>query len=172
MARIAKLDPEKTEGDVKEMYAGVKLAFGRIPNIFQYMGNSPQLLKAFLSISGLLAKSTLSPRTQEKIALAIGKSNDCNYCLSAHSALLKGMGASPEDVEAAKNGGDADKKTDAILKFAKAISEKKGGVSDEELNAAKSAGISDQEISDVILAVTVNFLTNSFNRMNDTPVDF
>ncbi len=172
MARIEKVDEAQATGEVKEIYGQIKKKFGKVPNVFQYMGRSPQLLKGFLTLAEISSKSSLPPKLQEKIAIAVADSNHCDYCQAAHTAALKGLGIPLENILQAKKGADADAKTDAILKFAKLLAEKRGQVSDEQINALKKAQVSDQEIGDIILAVTVNILTNTFNETVKTPVDF
>jgi len=172
MPRIEKVSEEQATGEVKELFAAIKKKFGKVPNVFQFMARSPQLLKGFLTLGEIASKSSLSPKLQEKIAVAVADSNHCSYCQAAHTAGLKSFGVPLEEIEKARAGNDADKKTDAILKFSKLLAEKRGQVSDEEINALKKAGVSDQEIGEIILAVTVNILTNTFNETVKTPVDF
>ncbi len=172
MARIEKVAEEEAVGEVKELYGAIKKKFGKVPNIFQYMGRSPQLLKGFLTLAEISSKSSLSPKIQEKIAVAVAESNHCGYCQAAHTAGLKGLGVPLEEIQKARGGNDNDKKTDAILKFAKLLAEKRGQVTDEQINALKAAHISDQEIGEIILSVSVNILTNTFNETVKTPVDF
>ncbi len=172
MARIEKVNLEEAKGESAKLFESVKRSLGRVPNIYKYMGNSPLLLEGFMELSKLLGKSSLSPELKEKIALAVGASNHCNYCLAAHTAIAKGLGISQGDIDAAKGANADDKKSAAILRFAKAANEKRGDVSDDDIKALKDEKVSDQEICEIILAVTVNLLTNTFNRVVQTPVDF
>jgi len=172
MARIEKVAEDQATGEVKELYEQIKKKFGKVPNVFQYMGRSPHLLKGFLTLAEISSKSSLPHKLQEKIAVAVADSNHCDYCQAAHSAALKGLGVPLENIQKAKKGSDTDNKTDAILKFAKLLAEKHGQVTDEQINALKKEHVSDEEIGDIILAVSVNLLTNTFNETVKTPVDF
>ena len=65
-----------------------------------------------------------------------------------------------------------DPKTDAILKFAKRLSENRGNVTDPELAEVRKAGCSDEEILEIVTAVALNLFTNYVNHVADTAVDF
>lgn len=73
--------PERSQ----DMLKAVKSQLGVVPNLFRIMGNSPETLEAYLSLSAITSKGSLSAQTRERIALALAQANGCNYCLAAHS---------------------------------------------------------------------------------------
>ncbi len=91
MTRLQAIQPENASGDLKPIYEEMQKKMGKIPNIFKHMANSPVTLQAFLNLSQSLNKTTLSPKVREQIALIVAEENHCNYCLSAHSAIGKGL---------------------------------------------------------------------------------
>jgi len=113
----------------------------------------------------------LTPAEHELLALAVGGVNGCDYCQAAHSMAASSVGLDADAIEKAKKCESADVKEAVVLKFAKAIIEKKGFVSDEELNKFKAAGFDDAAVVEVVGAIAVNTFTNYFNHVNGTEFD-
>lgn len=173
MARLQPLNPETATGKTKELFNAVQGKLGSVPNMMRTMANSPAVLEGYLSLSGALGHGSLDARTGELLALAIGESNSCDYCLSAHTFIgEKLLKTDPELILAARSGNSEDAKTRAILKFAKVLVSKNGLVNDEDVNAAKNAGITDGEIAEIVAHVALNVLTNYFNNTANTEIDF
>jgi AhpD family alkylhydroperoxidase len=114
----------------------------------------------------------LSPQLREQIALAVAQENDCDYCLAAHTALGRSVGLSDEAIRDSRRGASPDSKTDAALRFARLIVEKRGRVSDEDVARVRYAGHTDAEIAEIVANVAVNIFTNYFNHVAETEVDF
>jgi AhpD family alkylhydroperoxidase len=109
---------------------------------------------------------------REQIAVTLAGANQCDYCASAHTFLGKKAGIS--EIELADNlaGGSQDGKTATALRFARAVAENRGQIGDEELQRVRDAGFSEAEIVEIIAHVCMNLLTNIFNNIADTEVDF
>jgi len=58
------------------------------------------------------------------------------------------------------------------LILARQVLERRGDVSDAQLAAARAAGITDGEVAEVVVHVALNVLTNYFNVLARTEVDF
>ncbi|MBI4470118.1 MAG: carboxymuconolactone decarboxylase family protein [Acidobacteria bacterium] len=87
MSRFEAIDGAAATGRDKYLLDTVKLKMGRVPNITRLMANSPAALEGYLKFSGALATGKLDPRLRERIAINVAKVNECNYCLSAHTAI-------------------------------------------------------------------------------------
>jgi uncharacterized peroxidase-related enzyme len=136
------------------------------------MGNSPTVLKAYLALAQAAASTNFSPQLREKIALTVGQVNGCQYCLSAHSLLARNAGVAAPDILKAREGFASNPKEQAILKFAKTIVDKKGSVSDQDVQELKKQGVSDKELVELILIVNESIFTNYFNIITGSEVDF
>jgi uncharacterized peroxidase-related enzyme len=151
----------------------VRKQLGSVPNLFRLVATSPAALEGYLGLSGALAKGTLDARTRERIALAVADINGCGYCLAAHSyiggALLKLDAA---EIAAARAGRSADAKADAAVRLAVAITQARGHIGAEALDAARAAGWSDAAILEIVAHVALNTLTNYVNEVAGTEVDF
>ncbi|WP_289664790.1 carboxymuconolactone decarboxylase family protein [Flavobacterium panacagri] len=173
MARLTALNPEEVTGKTKDLFNAVQAKLGVVPNMMRTMGNSPAVLEGYLNLSGALSHGKLSAKTGELIALAVSESNSCDYCLAAHTFIgEKLIKADPAVLHAARTGNSTDAKTEAILQLAKTLIRKGGLVNDEDVNNAKNAGVSDAEIAETIGHVALNVLTNYFNNVANTEIDF
>jgi uncharacterized peroxidase-related enzyme len=173
MTRLKALNPEEATGKTKELFNAIQGKLGMVPNMMRTMGNSAALLEGYLNFSGALAHGTLGAKTGELLALAVSETNACDYCLSAHSFIgEKLVHIDTNALNNARNANAADAKTDAALKFANILVNKKGLVNDEDVNAAKAAGLSEGEIGEIVGHVALNILTNYFNNTAKTVIDF
>ncbi len=140
--------------------------------MFRTMAGSPAVLRSYLGFLESLAEGSLGPAVREQIALAVAERNRCDYCLSAHTALGKLAGLSVIHLTGAREGTATDAKAAAAIRFALAVVESAGDVSDADLARVRSAGCGDAEIGEIIAHVALNVLTNYFNRAARTVVDF
>ena len=150
----------------------VNAQLGVIPNLFRLVAQSPAALAGMTGLSGALGK-TLDVKTRERIAIATAEVNGCDYCLSAHNYLgLNLAKISPEEIALNRKGASGDAKADAAVRFAAKVAQTRGKVGAEDLAAVRKARYSDAQIIDVIATVGENFLTNLFNNVAQTEIDF
>jgi len=172
MNRIHPVDPATAEGKAKTLLDGVKAGIGSVPNMFRLLAASPATLEAYLTYNRALSHGALPAKIREQIALVAAETNGCDYCASAHSLLGKNAGLSQDDLTKALAGTAVDPKADAAIRFAKLLLEKRGHISDSDLNRIKEAGLSEAEIGEIVAHVAVNVFTNYFNIAFDTEIDF
>ncbi|WP_459574018.1 carboxymuconolactone decarboxylase family protein [Cupriavidus sp. 8B] len=87
--------------------------------------------------------------------------------------LGKMVGLSPETVRRIRAGqSTGDAKRDALIRFVRTIHETSGTISNEEFTAIRSAGYTDAQLADIALTIALTVFTNTFNRVNDTDLDF
>jgi uncharacterized peroxidase-related enzyme len=170
--RIAPVEPSQATGQAKELLAAVQAKLGVTPNLMKTLAHSPAALEGYLSLNAALAKGQLSAKVREQLALAVAQENGCGYCLAAHTLLGKNAGLKPEQIIAARKGQSEDAKSSAELELAGQILAGRGNISDAQLSAAREAGVSDGEIAEVVAHVALNVLTNYFNVLARTEVDF
>jgi len=171
-ARLTAIDPQQATGKAKQLLNGVQAKLGMTPNMMRAMANSPAVLEGYLNLSGALAHGALPAKLREKIALAVGETNGCEYCVSAHTTMGGMIGLQADEIAAARQSSSADARQDAALKFVRALVEKRGEVSDAEVQAVKDAGYTEGEVAEIIAHVALNLFTNYFNVATQTVVDF
>jgi uncharacterized peroxidase-related enzyme len=172
MSRIPAVDPAAATGAVKPLLEGVQKGLGMTPNMFRVAAQAPVVLEGLVALFGAIAKGKLSAKSREGIALAVSEQNGCDYCLSAHTALGTRAGLSAQDLEGARAWKAQDPALSAALRLARAVSEKRGQVTDADLSEARRAGLSDPEILEVVLNVALTVFTNYFNLVAGTEIDF
>jgi AhpD family alkylhydroperoxidase len=136
------------------------------------MANSPTVLQGFAQLNGAVNAGHVSAKLRESIALLSAETNACDYCLSAHSALGKAAGLTPDQLSAARDGKATDPKTAAALTFASRIIETRGGVTDNDVSAVRAAGWTDAELAEIVSVIALNYFTNIFNRTFAVDIDF
>lgn len=172
MARIQPVNRNQASAQLAQTLDGVKAKIGVVPNLFGTFAQSPAVLNAYLAFSEALTHGALTAKQREVLALAIGQTNSCQYCVSAHSLLGKGAGLSQDEIKAARLGLSSDPLNDALAKLAIKVVNQRGVLSDADLNEARSQGVSDPLIIEVIAHVALNTLTNYTNHIAATDIDF
>lgn len=172
MSRIPAIDPAQAQGPQKDLLDAVQKKMGKAPNMTRVMAQAPAALDGYLQLSGALGKGQLDAKVREQIALTVGEINQCNYCLSAHTAIGGMVGLSSHEIENARSARSADAKTNAILDVARTLTVNRGWLTDDELQKARNAGIRDGELLEITANVSLNILTNYVNHLADTEVDF
>jgi uncharacterized peroxidase-related enzyme len=173
MSRFSQINPSNPpyKGS-KNILDTIQKKIGKVPNIFTTMANAPSVLEGYAALSRSCESTSIPPQTRELIALTVSEANHCNYCLSAHSQIAKGLNLPESEIMNARHAIANDKKTAAFLNLAKNIVDKKGNITDVEIQEFKKQGLSDQEIMETVLIVTMTIFTNYFNHVADTPLDF
>ena len=172
MPRLNSIDPANAEGEVKEIYDGIKKAFGGVNNIFQGMANSPAGLNAYLGMSATLAGGGLSKIEIEIVALATSDYNGCDYCNAAHTTIAKMNGLSDDEVLAIRRGKSENEKYNTLAQFAHRVLQTKGFVEDDDIQKMRDAGYTDGNIVEVVAVIAHTTFSNFFNHVHATEVDF
>lgn len=172
MAYIQPLERHQVDAATGATLDAVKAKLGVLPNMFRTFAHSPVALNAYMQLSGATAGGRLTARQREQIALAVGEANDCGYCLAAHTALGKGAGLSPAQIEQARDAQAEDPRDAALLRLASAIVRERGHVPTAELDAFKAAGFGDGDVLEVLVSVVLNIYTNYTNHLARTDIDF
>ena len=172
MSRITVPSFETAPAASQPMLEAVRKQLGVIPNSFRVLSLSPAALQGLLGLNGALGKA-LDLKTRERIAIAIAQSNDCDYCLSAHSYIGLNLAKIDEaEIDLARKGASADAKANAAVAFALKINQERGKVSDADVQAVKAAGFTDGQIVEIIAVVAENIFTNLLNSVAGTEIDF
>jgi len=169
MARLNVVNPATASGKAKELFEG-PLAQKKL-NIYRGLANNPAVLDAFLKFAGGVRGGSLTPAQHQLVALVCAQTNACDYCLAAHTKLAAAAGVDADAALNARQGTSSDPKNQALLRFANAIIEKRGFVSDGDLKAFRTAGFDDAAVVEMLGAIAVNYFTNFFNQVNHTDVD-
>lgn len=172
MSRIKIPTRDEAPAESKPTLDAIGKRAGFIPNLFRLMAISPPTLAAQGAFQNALAKA-LDMKTRTRIALAVSQVNDCDYCLAAHTYhALAQVKMTPEEIALNRQGRSGDPKADAAVQFARKVTERRGHVSDEDLEAVRAAGLTDGQVLEIIAVGAAYLLTNFINNVADTDIDF
>ena len=172
MARLPIVNPENSTGKARDLLDAVQKKLGLVPNMTRVMANSPAVLEAYIVFSGALDGGSLNAKIRECIALGTAEANHCDYCLSAHSTIGKLVGLNESEILESRRAQAADVKPAAALRFSRVLIEKRGAVSEADVDAARQSGLSNGEIAEVVALTALNIFTNYFNTAFQVDVDF
>ena len=172
MARIPTIEPANAAPAVAAKYDIAKSALGALPNLVKTYGNSDALLGAFLGLYAATGETVFTAADRERIALAVSQVNGCDYCLAIHSAVGRKLGLEKAEIDGARRGNAPEARIDAAVRFARAVAETRGKVTDTEVSSLRAAGYSDRDVVDLVGIVALNFLNNLMNNVAETEVEF
>jgi uncharacterized peroxidase-related enzyme len=172
MARLPIVDPNNPAGKAHDLLAAVKQKLGVVPNMTRVMANSPAVLEAYIGFSGALDGASLEAKTRERLALGTAEANQCEYCLSAHTTIGKLVGLNESEIRDGRQGQAADPKVAGALQFSRQLIDKRGSVSESDVEDARRSGLTNGEIAEVVALTALNIFTNYFNTAFQVDVDF
>ena len=172
MSRIQIIDNHNANSEQQALLDAIQGQLGMVPNFLKIFANSPAALRAFLGLHGIAGEGSLDGATRERIALAVAQQNECQYCVSAHTAIGRKAGLNSAEIEANRAGTSQDAKAAVAVKFANALVEHSGNVTADELSEVRLAGYSDAEIVEIITHVGMNVLTNILGKASQVDIDF
>ena len=156
----------------REGLAKAKQTFGFVPNLMGILAESPAALNGLQALYGSFGQSSFSPAERELLLLAISTVNGCTYCVPAHTAAAKAAGQSGDVIEAFREGKPIpDARLAALRAFAAAVVEKRGRVSEAEIDAFLEAGFTRVQVLEVMLAAALMTITNYTNHIAGVPLD-
>lgn len=153
------------------IFDNLEKAVGFVPNLFATYAYSDNALKNYLEFSN--AKTSLKAKEKEVVNLAVSEVNNCEYCLSAHTAIGKMNGFTDDQILNLRAGkAPFDQKLDALAKLAKNITENRGNTDSEILDNFFNAGWTKENLIDTISLVGDKTISNYINNTTRIPVDF
>lgn len=164
---------ENASENAKHALKASKKAYGFIPNLLATMANHPALLKNYWEgTANLNANSTLTAQEQQVAFLAASYENNCHYCMAAHTSIGQMHKVDQSILDALRNGTTLpNTKLEALSKYVKATTIKRGRVSHGDIGAFLSAGFTQENILEVITIVSLKVMSNYINHIAQTEVD-
>ena len=159
-SRIPSVDPTTVSDEARELLERTRREFGRVPGLFAMMANSPAVLRGYLDFRAALARGRFPAPLREQLALLIAELKGCRYCVSAMTWRAAEAGIARGEMLSNRRAESADPRTAAALRFATAVFDSHGQVTDGELACVRGAGFDDEDICEIIAHVALNsFLT-------------
>ena len=163
---------ETAPAAARPLLEAVKSKMGLIPNVLAELAEAPNVLKAYLDLSGNIAAGTLSGLEQQIVQIAASRLNGCDYCVAAHSTMADTQKLDKGVIEALRNGtAIADAKLEALHQFTIDVVGNQGFASQEEINAFLKAGYTKAQVLEVVLSLALKTISNYTNHLVNTPLD-
>ncbi len=172
MSRITLIDPKEATGIVGEIFADIQKTIGMVPHAFQAYANNPDLLRTnWEKLKAIMFQGELSRKTKESMALAISAANDCQYCVAAHSMVLKMLKVADEEIEKIMRLEFRDEREGAIINFAFKAGTDPHSVTDQDLTRLRDLAFSDKQILEALGVMEIFSAYNRFLDALDVPFD-
>lgn len=156
----------------KEMLASSQKNAGFIPNMHAIMAESPVMLKAYKEIGKIFGESTFTPIEQEVIEMTTNQANGCTYCVAAHSYFDRSSKFRENILTPLVENKPLDNtKLQTLRLFTRTVVEKRGWVSQDEVQKFYSAGYSKKQLLELIVGVAHKTISNYLNHIAETPID-
>lgn len=145
---------------------------GYIPNLHRVMANSPAVIEAFEAMRRLLQGTRLRAAEREIVAIEVARRNRCDYCMTAHRHFAGRLRVSASDIDAAEAGTPmADKRLALVQRATQRLIDRRGRLSDDELEEFRSAGLSDSELIEIIAVIGWYVMSTFTNNLAQTEID-
>ncbi len=155
----------------QEIFDHLTKTIGHVPNLFAAFAHSEKALANYLNLSN--AKSSLKAKERETVNLVVSQVNECQYCLSAHTAIAKLQGFTDDQIAQIRRGrASFDPKLDALAKLTKSIAENRGHVSEQLIENFYAAGYTKGNLVDVVIAIGDKTITTYLFALTEVPIDY
>ena len=155
MSILQTVSPENATGEVAEIYAQIKNAWGHVPTAIQAFSANPFLLKhQWEYYASIMQHPTLSFPLAASIRMLVSQGGSCSYCIDMNAGMLINMaGWTPDQVAATRaNFKDSplSPKEKTLLGLVLKATRDSNSVSALDLQDARQAGWSDSDILDAV----------------------
>lgn len=164
-----------TRSEVSEsnqaIFDNLQKGLGFVPNLYATFALNDTALGDYLTLQN--RKSTLRAKEREVINLVVSQVNECLYCLSAHTALGKMNGFTDEQILEIRSGEVSfDAKLDALAKFVKDATIKRGKPSAEVVENLFALGYNKANLVDILIVIGDKIISNFLHGVTQIPIDF
>jgi uncharacterized peroxidase-related enzyme len=176
MSILQTVTPESATGEVAEIYAQIKQAWGHVPTAIQAFSANPFLLKhQWEYYSSVMQHPTLTFPMTATIRMLVSQAGHCAYCIDMNAGMLINMaGWTPEQVAATRadfNNSPLSAKEKTLLGLVLQATRDSNSVSAADLQVARDAGWSDSDILDAVnhgaRMVAADIIINGFKVERD-----
>ena len=171
-SRIPAVEPTTASDESRELLERTRREIGSVPRLFAIMANSPAALRGYLDLRAALARGRLPAPLREQLALLVSELSGCRYCVSAQTWRAAEAGIAAAEMLANRRAESGDSRTAAALRFATAVLDSHGRVTDGEIACLRDAGFDDEETCEIIAHVALTSFMTFFSKVSRPESDF
>jgi AhpD family alkylhydroperoxidase len=160
--------PERSKPALQQLQS----AFGMIPNIAGAMATSPVLINCLVSLFGNVHGGSFTEAQVQTVLLTDAVTNACTWAVAFHTALALKEGVDAKDVQAIREHRmPQDAKLAALSALAKTMIEKRGRLSDQDVDRFIAAGFGKDHALEVIAIVAASTIKNYTGSVTKPPLE-
>jgi alkylhydroperoxidase family enzyme len=160
--------PEKSKPALEQL----QKVFGILPNLPAVIANSPKLVNALVGLFAQVHSPGLSEAENQIVLLTDAVTNSSAYAVAFHTTLALQQGIDSEETSAIRKGHlPRDKRFAALSNLAKTLIEKRGHLSEQELDSFIAAGFTKEQVLEVIAIVAASTITNYTGTIANPPLE-
>jgi alkylhydroperoxidase family enzyme len=160
--------PEKSKPALEQL----QKAFGVLPNLPAVIANSPKLINSLVGLFGQVHSPGLSEPENQIVLLTDAVTNSSTYAVAFHTALALQQGISSEETTAIRERRvPTDRRFAALSTLARTLIEKRGHLSEQELDSFLAAGFTREQVLEVIAIVAASTITNYAGTIANPPLE-
>jgi alkylhydroperoxidase family enzyme len=147
-------------------------AFGVLPNLAAAIANSPKLINSLVGVFQQVHTSSLTEPEIQIVLLTDAVANSNTYAVAFHTALALQQGINSEETDAIRERRvPTGKRFAALSTLAKKLIEKRGHMSEQELDLFIATGFTKEQVMEVIAIVAASTITNYAGTIANPPLE-
>ena len=93
------IDYDNASAEVRAIFDDIMASrkVADVNNFWKFLANEPRMLRhVWASLKEIMGPGHLDPLTKELVYIAVSITNNCDYCMSSHTASARAKGASED----------------------------------------------------------------------------
>ncbi len=160
MPFIQTIDPERAEGELKEIYDNLIASRGKIAEVHKIQSLNPESIVRHMDLymTVMFGRSPVSRVHREMMAVIVSRANKCEYCQIHHLEAVKNFWKDDEKVQALLSNyheANLDDRELALCDYAFAMTRTPEASQDgSAVKKLRDAGLDDRAILDATLVIS------------------
>jgi alkylhydroperoxidase family enzyme len=147
-------------------------AFGVLPNLPAAISNSPKLINSLVAVFQQVHSTGFTEPENQIVLLTDAVANSSTYAVAFHTALALQAGISSKETDAIRERRlPTDPRFAALSNLARTLIEKRGHLSEQELDSFIAAGFTKEQVLDVIAILAASTITNYAGTIANPPLE-
>lgn len=148
-------------------------SYGFLPTFHQILAVAPAAYQAYLDTFELFEReTTFTPLERQIVFMTASYENKCHYCIPGHSYIMTAKKMPAEIIEALREGTPLnDAKLEALRTYARRVLDKRGHLSEAELEEFFAAGYTARHALEVLVGLAAKLISSFTNALAHTELD-
>jgi len=150
----------------------VKRHYQFIPNALGAMVESPEAVRAYLTLDEIVGENSLSEEQRHVVFLTVAREYNCSYCVAAHSAFAQMARLDGEHIQKLREGETLpNPRLEALRRFVSKLVQNDCHVSEQDVQAFLDQGFTRRHILEIITMMANKLIAVYANRVMGTDLD-